>query len=168
MTKLKGLHFAVVVLMALALVPVGAHLLALPNKIDLPQRDYFTVQAIYLGWWLPSGIILVSAIVTRPDADHPSARLRNAVLASSSRLRLDRLDACHLLCLDTAGQRGHRQLDRRTGRLAGPPRPVGVLPRHQCGGDTRRIVRGAGSDVDGPWRAHRRTSARRGEPAGIG
>jgi hypothetical protein len=64
MTKLKGLHFAVVVLITLALVPVGAHLLALPNKIDLPQRDYFTVQAIYLGWWLPSGIILVSAIVT--------------------------------------------------------------------------------------------------------
>ncbi len=63
MTKLKGLQFTVVVLMALALVPVGAHLLALPNKIDLPQQDYFTVQAIYLGWWLPSGIILISAIV---------------------------------------------------------------------------------------------------------
>jgi hypothetical protein len=63
MTKLKGLQFIVVVLLALALVPVGAHLLALPNKIDLPQQDYFIVQAIYLGWALPTGVVLVGAIV---------------------------------------------------------------------------------------------------------
>jgi hypothetical protein len=62
--KPKILQFVVVMLLALALVPVGAHLLALPNKIDLPQDQYFVVQAIYLGWALPSGVVLIGAIVT--------------------------------------------------------------------------------------------------------
>lgn len=60
--KLKALQFVVVMLLAFALVPVGAHLLALPNKIDLPQAQYFVVQAIYLGWAFPTGIVLVGAI----------------------------------------------------------------------------------------------------------
>jgi energy-coupling factor transporter transmembrane protein EcfT len=62
--KLKVLQFVVVVLLALALMPVGAHLLALPNKIDLPEGEYFTTQAIYLGWALPTGTVLISAIVS--------------------------------------------------------------------------------------------------------
>jgi hypothetical protein len=60
---LRALQFVVVVLMALALVPVGAHLLARPNKIDLPQEEYFTTQAVYLGWAVPTGVVLISAIV---------------------------------------------------------------------------------------------------------
>ena len=60
---LKVLRFVVVVLFALALVPVGAHLLARPNKIDLPREEYFTTQAVYLGWAVPTGIVLISAIV---------------------------------------------------------------------------------------------------------
>jgi hypothetical protein len=35
----------------LALGGALAHLLALPNKIDLPRDQYFTVQQIYRGWW---------------------------------------------------------------------------------------------------------------------
>ena len=62
--RMKALQFAVVVLVALALVPVGAHLLARPNKIDLPREQYFTAQSVYLGWWLSSSIILVAAIVS--------------------------------------------------------------------------------------------------------
>lgn len=58
----KALQFLVIVLVALALVPVGAHLLARPNKIDLPQYQYFVTQAVYLGWGLPTGIVLISAI----------------------------------------------------------------------------------------------------------
>jgi hypothetical protein len=42
--------FAAIILTALALVPGGAHLLALPNKIGLTQADYFIVQGIYRGW----------------------------------------------------------------------------------------------------------------------
>lgn len=61
--KLKVLQFVVVVLLALALAPVVSHLLSLPNKMDLPQRQYFTAQTAYDGWGLPTGIVLVSAIL---------------------------------------------------------------------------------------------------------
>ena len=40
------------------------HLLALPNKIDLPEQKYFTAQAIYLGWAFPTGTALICAILT--------------------------------------------------------------------------------------------------------
>jgi hypothetical protein len=49
------------VLSALALVPAGAHLFALPNKIGLAQTDYFIVQNIYRGWAL-FGIVLFGAL----------------------------------------------------------------------------------------------------------
>ncbi|HVT49407.1 MAG TPA: hypothetical protein VHD57_16585 [Vicinamibacterales bacterium] len=52
---------------ALALVPVGAHLFALPNKIHLDQHDYFVAQGIYRGWaWF--GIVLIGAILTNAAA----------------------------------------------------------------------------------------------------
>jgi len=50
-----------IVLTALALVPGGAHLFALSNKIDLPRDQYFTVQSIYFGWAL-LGIVLFAAL----------------------------------------------------------------------------------------------------------
>jgi hypothetical protein len=39
-------------LTAPALVPVGAHLFELPNKIGLSEEHYFLVQSIYRGWAL--------------------------------------------------------------------------------------------------------------------
>lgn len=59
---LKISQFFALVLTALALVPGGAHLLALPNKIGLEEAQYFTVQGIYRGWAL-LGIVLCAAIV---------------------------------------------------------------------------------------------------------
>ena len=55
------LQFAAIVLTALALVPGGAHLFALPNKIGLSQEAYFTVQGIYRGWAL-LGTVLFAAL----------------------------------------------------------------------------------------------------------
>jgi hypothetical protein len=49
---LKALQFFAVVLTALALIPAGAHFFELPNKIGLPQDQYFIVQNIYRGWAL--------------------------------------------------------------------------------------------------------------------
>ena len=46
----RSVQFVAVLLTALALIPGGAHLFALPNKLTLSQADYFTVQAIYAGW----------------------------------------------------------------------------------------------------------------------
>ena len=58
--SLKVIQFLAVLLTALALVPGGAHALALPNKIGLPQEPYFVVQQIYRGWSL-LGIVLIAA-----------------------------------------------------------------------------------------------------------
>jgi len=59
---LKIAQFLALVLTALALLPAGAHLLELPNKIDLPQDRYFVVQDIYRGWWLLGSILLLAIV----------------------------------------------------------------------------------------------------------
>jgi hypothetical protein len=48
----RAVQFLAVILTALALVPAGAHLFELPNKIGLEQEPYFIVQTIYRGWAL--------------------------------------------------------------------------------------------------------------------
>lgn len=60
---------------ALALIPSGAHLAALPNKIGLGQAEYFLVQGIYRGWavlgmlWVAALVVnIVLAIVVRSQA----------------------------------------------------------------------------------------------------
>ncbi len=58
----KLLQFCAIMLTALALVPAGAHLFELPNKIGLDQNAYFTVQGVYRGWAL-FGIALIGALV---------------------------------------------------------------------------------------------------------
>lgn len=55
-------QFLAVVLTALALVPLGSHLMALPNKIGLPEEAYFITQGIYRGWAL-SGVFLIGSLV---------------------------------------------------------------------------------------------------------
>ena len=55
-------RFLAVLLTALALVPVSAHLAELPSKMGLAQAPYFTVQGIYRGWAL-FGIVLIGAII---------------------------------------------------------------------------------------------------------
>lgn len=48
--KLKFLQGALIVAIALYLVPTGAHLFELPAKMALPASDYMIVQRIYYGW----------------------------------------------------------------------------------------------------------------------
>jgi len=59
---LKAVQFLALVFTALALVPAGAHLFALPNKIGLAHEQYFIVQNIYRGWAL-FGIVLIGALI---------------------------------------------------------------------------------------------------------
>jgi hypothetical protein len=59
---LRLAQFLAVMLTALALVPAGAHLSALPNKISLSQETYFVVQGIYRGWAL-FGAVLIGGLV---------------------------------------------------------------------------------------------------------
>lgn len=56
-----AIQFLAIVLTALVLVPSGAHLFELPNKIYLAETDYFIVQNIYRGWSL-FGIALILAL----------------------------------------------------------------------------------------------------------
>lgn len=90
--RLKVLHFIALMLTALALVPAGAHLFALPNKIGLAQEPYFIVQGIYRGWSL-FGFVLIPAL------------LANAALAFLTRERAVRglvLNAALLLAANLA------------------------------------------------------------------
>jgi len=63
---LRTVQFIAIILTAIALVPGGAHLSALPNKITLPVDQYFVVQGIYRGWAL-FGIVLLAAIVAHVE-----------------------------------------------------------------------------------------------------
>jgi hypothetical protein len=54
--------FFAIVLTALSLVPVGAHLFELLNKIDLAAEQYFIVQNIYRGWNL-FAFVLIPAMI---------------------------------------------------------------------------------------------------------
>ncbi len=55
------LKFVAILLMALALVPTGAHLFEMPGKMALGRDAYFIVQQIYAGWAL-FGIVLLGAL----------------------------------------------------------------------------------------------------------
>lgn len=60
--SLRVVQFLAILLTALALIPSGAHLFELPNKVDLPRDAYLTAQGIYAGWaWF--GIIDLAALV---------------------------------------------------------------------------------------------------------
>src|SRR5215217_3865884 len=58
---LRVVQFLTLVLTALALIPVGAHIFELPNKIGLAKEEYFVVQGIYRGWAL-FGVVLFTAV----------------------------------------------------------------------------------------------------------
>src|SRR5262245_18334893 len=59
---LKIVQFLALTLTALALVPSGAQLFALPNKINLLAEQYCIVQNIYRGWSL-FGVALIGALI---------------------------------------------------------------------------------------------------------
>ena len=60
---LNTMRFLSLLFTALALAPSLAHLLELPNKINLSAEDYLTVQQIYRGWAL-LGIVVFGALLS--------------------------------------------------------------------------------------------------------
>jgi hypothetical protein len=54
---LKIARFLSLLFVALVLAPALAHLLELPNKINLTREEYLVVQQIYNGWQL-LGIVI--------------------------------------------------------------------------------------------------------------
>lgn len=64
---MRIVQFLALVVTALALVPVGAHLAALPNKIGMTEANYFIAQRIYDGWAL-FGVVLIGSIIVNAIA----------------------------------------------------------------------------------------------------
>ncbi|MGR3323321.1 MAG: hypothetical protein ACU0DK_15470 [Pseudooceanicola sp.] len=60
---MTALRLLAIALMALILVPSGAHLFELPHKIALDAESYFTVQDIYAGWSLFGAPIFAAIVV---------------------------------------------------------------------------------------------------------
>lgn len=56
-------HFLALLFAALALVPAGAHLAELANKMKLGATEYQTVQQIYRGWAL-FGVVVIGALAS--------------------------------------------------------------------------------------------------------
>lgn len=56
-------YFVAFLFTALALGPALAHLFALPNKIELPETQYFVAQGIYRGWAF-LGIVVIGALLS--------------------------------------------------------------------------------------------------------
>ena len=55
------LQFIAIVVVAIYLIPEGAHLFEMPNKLRLTPDSYMTVQQIYDGWAF-FGVIIVLAV----------------------------------------------------------------------------------------------------------
>jgi hypothetical protein len=58
-----AVSFLALVFTALAMVPGGAHLFSLPNKIDMPQQAYFVAQSIYNGWWRMAFVLIPAMLI---------------------------------------------------------------------------------------------------------
>ncbi|HET9862899.1 MAG TPA: hypothetical protein VFP37_05615 [Steroidobacteraceae bacterium] len=58
----RRLTFASIFFVALSLVPAGAHLMSLPNKIHMSAADYLVAQQAYRGWAF-AGILIFSALI---------------------------------------------------------------------------------------------------------
>jgi hypothetical protein len=59
---MKAISFLAVLLTALALIPGAAHVLELPNKLNLSSDEYLVVQSVYRGWWM-LGVVLMAALL---------------------------------------------------------------------------------------------------------
>jgi len=81
---LNMFRFLSLLFTALALVPVLAHLLELPNKINLSREDYLTVQQIYRGWALLGFVVfgaVTSTLVLTIMVRHEPRRFLSALIA---------------------------------------------------------------------------------------
>jgi hypothetical protein len=63
-TEVKIMSFVSLLSTALAMCPYVAHLMALPNKLNLSPQEYFEIQQIYTGWGYSAIVILISFIST--------------------------------------------------------------------------------------------------------
>jgi len=73
--SLNVVRFFGLILTAIAMSAGFAHLMALPNKIDMPPEVYLNAQAAYRGWALLAFVILLAMLITGVQAFMTSHRL---------------------------------------------------------------------------------------------
>lgn len=56
----RTIAFLAILSTALAMLPAGAHLLALPSKMQMSQEDYYVVQRAYRGWLVATLLSLLA------------------------------------------------------------------------------------------------------------
>ena len=57
-SRVSIVSFIALVLTAIALVPLGAHVFEMPGKMKLGRDAYFVVQGLYRGWaWFGIAVI---------------------------------------------------------------------------------------------------------------
>jgi MFS family permease len=66
--RTKVVQFIAIITTALYLVPTGAHLFELLNKVALTPAEYLTVQKIYAGWALFGVVIGMAMLATLAHA----------------------------------------------------------------------------------------------------
>jgi hypothetical protein len=59
----KVVAFLALLFTALALVPYGAHLFALPNKIGMTKEQYLVAQSVYQGWALLAVVLIPAMLI---------------------------------------------------------------------------------------------------------
>ena len=121
------------ILTALALVPAGAHLFELPNKIGLAQDQYFIVQSIYrrLGAVRDRAVPGVLAADARPRRSRCVITVRpiGFALVGIPRIVGEPGDLLHL---HLSGERRDQQLDRCSRRTGRSCVPAGRFARREC------------------------------------
>jgi hypothetical protein len=135
----RVLPFFSVILTALALLPGGAHLFELPNKIGLPQEQYFVVQSIYRGWAL-FGVVIIAAVATnlllalmlwRRGRTYRPALAAGLIMAATLVV---------FFAWTYPGQPGDRQLDGGNPGLGKAAHTMGAVARCKRRADVHRAV----------------------------
>jgi hypothetical protein len=98
-------------LTALALVPSGAHLAALPNKMAMAQAAYFVAQQIYAGWAL-FGIVVFGALAANLARTIVLCRLGRSLGYALALIFAYCCQPRDLLRLDVADKASDQQPDR--------------------------------------------------------
>ena len=83
---MRTAQFLALVLTALALVPVGTHLFAFPNKIGMSEANYFVAQRLYDGWALLGAVLIGAILADAIAAATARAQMAPFVLAALASL----------------------------------------------------------------------------------
>src|SRR5262249_13616499 len=78
-TRVRAVEFLALMCVALSVAAPVAHLVSLPNKIDVPRDAYFVMQRVYDGWWV-LGLPWVGAVCLSALAAFVNRRDRRTML----------------------------------------------------------------------------------------